>query len=168
MKKETIVSIIFDITPDVRIRIINDDDFKAIKENKREYPFELFNTIKITIKTSKRIFSFDIPKGYIYNGSDIPRIFWLFIGSRTDNQFLIGALLHDYLLDESVHIINKHIKEKISITDYIRLSSLIYREKIKKQGTSIIKANIMGGAIHIFQLLCRYKKWIKRFSEVEY
>lgn len=161
--KEQIEEILLSETPDIRIRVINDDDPKPIKDNKIKYPFELFNTIKVTIKTTKRKFSFDIPKGYTYNGSDIPRLFWRIIGSRTDNDFLMGALLHDYMLDNAFHIVNVHIKDKISIKEYIRLTSLIYRDKIKNQGANIIKANIMGGAIHIFQL-CNYKNWEKKFN----
>ena len=149
--KEQIQEIILSDTPDIRIRVIEDDDPKVIKENKIEYPFELFNTIKVIIETTKRVFSFNIPKGYTYNGSDIPRIFWRVIGSRTDNNFLISALLHDYTLDMKQFIMQECIKEPITIDEYRRLTSLIFREKLKLQGVNTIKANIMGWAVQTFQ-----------------
>ena len=156
--KEKIEEIILSETPDIRIRVINDDDPKAIKDNKIKYPFELFNTIKVTIKTTKREFSFDIPKGYTWNGSDIPRIFWRIIGSRTDNDFLASSMLHDYLLDFKAFIINQCIKEPITVSEYRRLTTLIFREKLKLQGVKTTKANIMGFAVDIFQILNR-KSW---------
>lgn len=158
MKKEQIQEIKLSETPDIRIRVINDDDLKAIKENKIKYPFELFNTIKVTIKTTKREFSFDIPKGYTYNGSDIPKFFWRVIGSRTDNTFLMSALLHDYLLDFKAFIVNKCIQEPITIEEYRRLTSLIFREKLKLQGVNTIKANVMGFAVDVFQIINK-KSW---------
>jgi len=158
MKKEQIQEIELSETPDIRIRVINDDDPKAIKENKIKYPFELFNTIKVTIETTKREFSFDIPKGYTYNGSDIPKFFWRVIGSRTDNTFLMSALLHDYLLDFKSFIVSKCIKEQIAIEEYRRLTSLIFREKLKLQGVNTIKANVMGFAVDIFQIINK-KSW---------
>lgn len=151
--KEQIQEIILSKTPDIRIRVINDDDPKVIKENKIEYPFELFNTVKVTIKTTKRIFSFNIPKGYTWNGSDIPKVFWRIIGSRTDNNFLTSSLLHDYILDMKHFIMNECIKEPITVDEYRRLTSLIFREKLKLQGVNTVKANIMGFAVQTFQMI---------------
>lgn len=156
--KEQIEEILLSETPDIRIRVINDDDPKPIKDNKIKYPFELFNTIKVTIKTTKREFSFDIPKGYTYNGADIPKVFWRIIGSKTDNTFLLSALLHDYLLDFKAFIINKCVKEPITIEEYRRLTSLIFREKLKLQGINTVKANIMSFAVDIFQIVNK-KSW---------
>lgn len=156
--KEQITEILLSEIPDVRIRVINDDDPKAIKDNKRKYPFEIFNTIKVTIKTTEREFSFDIPKGYTWNGSDIPKFFWRIIGSRTSNDFLMSSLLHDYVLDMRTYIMSKCIKEPITISEYRRLTTLIFREKLKLQGVNTIKANIMGGAVDMFQIISS-KRW---------
>lgn len=158
MAKEQIQEILLSETPDIRIRVINDDDPKPIKDNKIKYPFELFNTVKVTIKTTKREFSFDISKGYTWNGSDIPKIFWRVIGSRTDNNFLASSMLHDYLLDFKAFIVNQCIKEPITIDEYRRLTSLIFREKLKLQGVNTVKANIMGWAVQTFQVI-NGKSW---------
>lgn len=165
--EEQVISINFDKTPDIRIRVIDDADTEPTKQNKIKYPFELFNTIMVHILTNKRMFRFDIPIGFVWDGATINRIFWRIIGSKTDNSFLISSMLHDYLLDEAIHIINKHIKEKISINEYICLTTLIFKEELKNQGVNKIKANIMGSAVHIFQL-CLKKKWKKIFRQIKY
>jgi hypothetical protein len=42
--------------------------------------------------------------------------------------------------------------EKISKKEYRRLTSLIFRELIKKQGTNVIKANVMSWCVDVFQM----------------
>ena len=167
MDKEKVLSILFTKEPDVRQRGIVDTDPEPIKESKRKLPFELFNLIIVTIITNKRKFAFDIPIGFMWDGATIPRLLWFIIGSKTDNEFAKSSMLHDYLLDEAVHIINNHLKEHISILEYIRLTTLIFREKLKLQGVNVIKANIMGFAVHVAQL-CLIIKWLKVFRKVEY
>ena len=159
MTKEQIKQILFSDVPDVRIRVINDNDIKAVKENKKKYPFELFNTITVTIITTQREFEFDIYNGYAWNGADVPKFLWKIIGSRTDNDFLIASCLHDYLLQFKKYIINECIDTPITVNEYRRLTSLIFREKLKSQGTNTIKANIMSWCVDVFQHYCNKKGW---------
>ena len=130
-KKEKVSDVIFTPNPQVRVRAINSSDSNNVILNKKKYPFELNNSIKIDVITTKRKFEIFILKGYIWNGADIPRIFWRIIGSRTDNDFLIASMVHDYLLDFKVYI---------------------FRHIIKKQGTNTIKANVMAWCVDIFQM----------------
>lgn len=153
--KEQIKNIYFSETPDVRVRIIEHLDNEYIKKNKKKYPFELFNSINVVVITSIRKFEFPIFKGYTWNGADIPRCFWQVIGSRTDNDFLIASLLHDFLLEFKIYMINEILKNSISVKEYRRLTSLIFRFMIKEQGTNIIKANIMSWCVDVFQMLNR-------------
>ena len=153
MSKEKVISISFNIEPDVRIRVINDSDTKETKQSKIKYPFELHNTITVTVITSYRTFKYDIYNGYTWNGADIPKFFYRIIGSRTSNEFLIASLLHDYMLEFKTYIINEILYGQINKKEYRRLTSLIFREKIKTQGTSVIKANIMSWAVDVFQML---------------
>ena len=37
-----------------------------------------------------------IPKGFEFNGSSIPRMFWPIVGSPFDPKFMVAALNHDY------------------------------------------------------------------------
>ena len=111
--KEKIISVSFSLIPDVRVRVINSEDIEKLKKNKKKFPFELYNTIEVFIKTSKRDFSFFISNGYTWNGADIPRFFWRVIGARTDNDFLIASLIHDYLLEFKSYIMVEILKNTL-------------------------------------------------------
>ncbi|MBE7705419.1 MAG: DUF1353 domain-containing protein [Cyanobacteria bacterium SIG29] len=150
--KEQILSVSFDSIPDVRVRVIDKEDVDEIKKQKKKYPFELFNSIKVFIETSRRSFQFTIFNGYTWNGADIPRFFWRIIGSRTDNDFLVASMLHDYLLEFKKYILKEVLKGEISVKEYRRLTSLIFRHIIKEQGTNTIKANVMSWCVDVFQM----------------
>lgn len=157
--KEKVLKIDIEPVPDVRIRVINDTDTEPTKAGKIKYPFELFNTVTVTITTNKKQFTFDIYNGYTWNGADIPRFLWRLIGSRTSNEFLIASMLHDFLLQFKKYILKEVLQNSMSVNEYRRLTSLIFREKIKNQGTNIIKANIMAWAVDIFQHYGNRKGW---------
>ena len=158
MSKEEVLFIFFDKLPDVRIRVINDSDADETKQAKIKYPFELHNTVRVTVITSYRMFKFDIYNGYTWNGADIPKFFYRVIGSRTSNQFLIASMLHDYLLEFKAYMMNEVLLNQITKSEYRRLTSLIFREKIKAQGTNTIKANIMSWCVDVFQM-CNIRGW---------
>lgn len=159
MKKEQVLFIDIEPSPDVKIRVINDFDTLETKQAKIQYPFELFNTVKVTVITTKRDFSFNIYNGYTWNGADIPRMLWRLIGSRTSNEFLIASMLHDYLLQFKKYILNETLQGSMSVSEYRRLTSLIFREKLKHQGTNTIKANIMAWCVDVFQKFGNKKGW---------
>lgn len=159
MSKEQVKEIKFNEVPDVRIRVIEDTDTEATKQAKIKYPFELFNTVEVTIITDFRRFSFSIPKGYTWNGADIPRFLWRLIGSRTSNEFLIAALIHDYALEMKTFIYKEVLKQSISIAEYRRLTSLMFREKLKDCGVNTVKANIMSWAVDVYQHYGNKRGW---------
>ena len=150
--KEQIIDVIFSEIPNVKVRVIFKEDSDLIKKNKKKFPFELCDSLKIRIKTTKREFDFIIFKGYTWNGADIPRFFWRLIGSRTDNDFLIASMLHDYLLEFKVYIVNDVLNKQVTPKEYRRLTSLIFRYIIKTQGTNTIKANVMSYCVDVFQM----------------
>ena len=156
--KEKILSVSFNAIPDVRVRVIKIDDAQEIIKSKKKYPFELFNSLLVKISTTRRNFEFTIFNGYTWNGADIPRFFWRIIGSRTDNDFLVASMLHDYLLEFKTYIVNEVLNNKLTKKEYRRLTSLIFRHVIKEQGTNVIKANIMSWCIDVFQMINR-KAW---------
>lgn len=160
MAKEKITDISFSEIPDVRVRVISKDDVDAVKKSKKKFPFELFNTIDVSITTTRRKFSFSIYVGYIWNGADIPRFLWRLIGARTDNDYLIASMLHDYLLEFKTYIMEEILKNELSVKEYRRLTSLAFRYIIKEQGTNVIKANIMAYCVDVFQMF-NFKHWRK-------
>jgi hypothetical protein len=159
MSKEQVLDIKFNEVPDARIRVIQDSDTNEIKKQKLDYPFELFNTVTVTIKTTFREFSFDIYNGYYWNGADIPRFLWRIVGSRTDNQFLIASMLHDYILQFRKYMLKEVLHNMITVSEYRRLTSLIFREKLKAQGTNTIKANIMSWCVDVYQHYGNKRGW---------
>ena len=159
MSKEIVLSVNIDPVPDIRIRVIEDSDTEPTKEGKIKYPFELFCTVTVTITTTFREFSFDVYNGYTWNGADIPKFFYRIIGSRTSNEFLIASMLHDYLLQFKRFMIYEVLKNQITISEYRRLTSLIFREKLKHQGVNTSKANVMAWAVDVFQHYLNRKQW---------
>lgn len=158
MSKEKVINVQINPCPDVRIRVIEGNETKTILEAKKKFPFELFNSVNVQVQTTERIFVFTIFSGYTWNGADIPRFFWRIIGSRTDNDFLIASMLHDYLLEFKTYMLNEILKNDITLKEYRRLTSLVFRHVIKEQGTNTIKANVMAWCVDIFQM-CNRKAW---------
>ncbi len=158
MGKENIIDVSLSVTPDVRVRVIDSDEPKEIQKQKKKFPFELHNSVDVKVTTTKREFTFSIYKGYSWNGADIPRFFWRLIGSRTDNDFLIASMLHDYMLEMKGFVMLQVLKNELSVKEYRRLTSLIFRHVIKEQGTGTIKANVMSFAVDIFQMI-NFKSW---------
>ncbi len=157
--KEQIVDVFFSGVPDVRVRVIEPSDTRAVKENKKKYPFELHQSVDIKVLTDRREFEFTIYNGYTWNGADIPRFFWHSIGSRTDNEFLIASMLHDYLLEFKAYMVNEVLENRVPTEEYRRLTSLIFRHILKEQGTNTIKANIMSWAVQVFQMTVNGSAW---------
>ena len=127
MSKEKIQDINFSDVLDVRIRVISNEDTKAVIKNKKKYPFELFKTVTVGIETTKRSFIFDIFNGYTWNGADIPRFLWRLVGSRTDNDFLVASMIHDYLLEFKTYIMKEILKGEIKKNEYVQVPN-IYAE----------------------------------------
>ena len=157
--KEQVLSLNFNEDPDIRERGYKDDDPDEIKKQKIKYPFEIFNTVTLTIITDKRQFSFDIYNGYYWNGADIPKVLWLLVGSRYNPEFREASMIHDFMLQFKKYILTEVLKNEISVQDYRRLTSLIFREKLKTQGTNTIKANIMAWTVDVFQHYGNRKGW---------
>ena len=160
MRKEEIKNISISPVPDIRIRVIEFGDADALIYNKIKFPFKLYNSITVCIITTKRNFSFCIHNGFTWNGADIPRFLWRIIGSRTDNDFLIASMVHDFLLDYKYFMIEEILNREVTKQEYRRLTSLILRYILRKQGTNCLKANIMSYFTDIYQIL-KTKNWEK-------
>ena len=145
--------------PDVRVRTIDFGDSDTLILQKKRLPFRLNNLVTVVIVTNKLTFQFSIHNGYCWNGADIPRFLWNIIGSRTDNDFLIASLMHDYMLDFKFKILSESLDNQLTLEEYRRLTSLIFREIIIAQGTNKIKANIMCMAVDTFQRFFNKEKW---------
>lgn len=71
---------------------------KEVKKAKKR-PFITIADIPIRIEWKKSIYEFVIPKGYTWNGANVPPFAWLLIGQRTDPRFKFASCVHDYLCE---------------------------------------------------------------------
>lgn len=158
MTKEKIIEITSDKTPQVIIRVIEKNDDKILIKHKKKFPFKLNNTIAYTVKTTHRAFSFRIYQGYSWNGADIPKPLW-WIGQSKDNAYLVASLVHDFLLEYKAYIYNIILDKSITIGQYRRLTSLIFRELLKHDRTNIVKANVMAATVDWYQKYINRGEW---------
>ena len=106
------IEVNFSRLPIVKIRVIDKDDPDFVIKSKKKYPFILSNSVKVAIteKKNRLDFEFEIPKGYIWNGADIPKSLFVF-GQSKDNNYLLASMVHDFMLEHKLYIY-KYIQEK--------------------------------------------------------
>lgn len=162
--KEDVVAVTFSNEPVYHDRkyiygdekiVINDKKGNKItlEEHKKLYPYKLDVETTCKIETTARVFYFTIPKDYCWNGADIPRILWFFVGSKDSPEFKIPSLAHDAFLEFKDYILSNVLLNSISASQYRRLTTLIFRQLLKDNGTKTIKANIMAGAVGAWQFV---------------
>lgn len=168
--KEKVLAVTFNIEPDYHDRHVKPGDEKIIVTDKKGnkitlaahkklYPYKLDNEVICTVETTVRKFSFTIPKDYVWNGADIPPILWVFIGSKDNPEFKVPSLVHDFILEFKEYIYKNLLRKQLTIKQYRRLTSLIFRDLLKTYGTKTIKSNIMSGAVQVFQATFNRKEW---------
>ena len=157
--KEELQQVLFNCVPQVRVRVIQVKDTHDKKREKKKYPFKLDNDVIVTVVTDKQKFSFKIKKGYIWNGADIPKFLWKWIGSRTDNAFLTASMVHDFMLEYRQNIIEDVLHNQIEVHEYRRLTSLIFRQVLKDCDVGTIKSNVMAWFVDVFQMSLNRKSW---------
>jgi len=79
-----------------------------------------------------------VPKGYITNGADIPRIFWSFIPPYSP-ELLPAIVVHDFLCDLELY-------EK---------ADLYFKEALIELEISPIKVFTLYGGVNLFTLIIR-------------
>lgn len=145
--KDDELSIFFSETPRVCIRYIlpssTSDEVKSIKK----YPFMNKTNLDVALfdHEKNKVYKFTIPKGYCYDGATINRFFWRIIGSKTDNTFLIAALIHDVLCEKHHYINNDR-----------NFSSKVFRALLIAGGVGKVKAQVMYLAVDNFQRFCNW------------
>lgn len=168
--REKVLAVKFNTEPMYHDRHPKAGDEKVIVEDKKGnritlaahkklYPYKLDNEVLCTVETTVRKFSFTIPKDYVWNGADIPSILWVFVGSKDNPEFKVPSMVHDFILEFKSYIFKNILCQMISISEYRRLTSLIFRDLLKTYGTKTIKSNIMSGAVQIFQATFNRKEW---------
>lgn len=146
--------------PIVKIRVIDKEDADFVIKSKKKYPFILMNTVKVQITEGEKniFFEFEIPKGYIWNGADIPKCLFVF-GQSKDNNYLIASMVHDFMLEHRTFIYKYVLEKSMTVDEYRKLTSLVFRQILKDEKTNVIKANIMAWCVDVFQMTVQRKQW---------
>ena len=128
------LTIEFSEVPHVCIRYLLPTATEQEKKSIKKYPFINKKALDVRLydKVKEEIYNFTIPKGYCYDGATISRLFWRIIGSKTDNTFLIGALIHDWMCEQRDCVNNDR-----------NFSSKVFKALLTTGGVGGFKAQVM-------------------------
>ena len=76
-------------------------------KNALKKPFYTLSDIFIVVKFQDKTYHFLIPKGYDWNGANVPPFAWLLIGQQKEPRFKLPSCVHDFLC-ENKHVINNN------------------------------------------------------------
>lgn len=142
------VDVFFDDIPRVCIRYVLPTSGKKEKKSIKKYPFINKRKLKVRLwdKKKNKIYNFEIPKDYCYDGASVPRFFWRVIGSNTDNKFLIAALVHDVLCENHHYVDNDRA-----------FSSRVFNVLLEASDVSAFKRFLMKNSVDFYQRFCVWK-----------
>ena len=140
--------IFFDSLPCVGIRYVIPSMSKEEQRGIQKYPFVCKKELNVELKDYKKQknYKFSVPKGYCYDGASIPRFFWRFIGSNTDNRFLIAALIHDVLCENHNYVDSD-----------CAFSTDVFNALLEASGVNAFQRFMMKNSVGCFQTL--FCKW---------
>lgn len=69
-------------------------------------PFIVTDKLNVLVYFNDERYFFSIPKGYTWNGANVPPFAWLLIGQRTDPRFKLASCIHDYLCEHHEKVRN--------------------------------------------------------------
>ena len=140
--------IYFDDIPRVAIRYILPSTTKEIKKSIKKYPFINKRLLKVNLNDIKKnkIYRFEIPKYYCFDGASVPRIFWRVIGSNTDNKFLIAALVLDVLCENHHYVDNDR-----------KFSTQVFNALLEASEVVPIKRFCMKNSVDFYQRFCGWR-----------
>lgn len=141
------VGIYFDDIPRVGIRYILPSTAKDMKKSIKKYPFINKKLLKVKLVDNKknRIYNFEIPKYYCFDGASVPRFFWRVIGANTDNKFLIAALIHDVLCENHHYVDNDR-----------KFSTKVFDALLEASEVPSIKRFFMKNSVDFYQRFCKW------------
>ena len=147
--KDDEIEIDFNIIPCTTMLFPLPSMSKQEKKEITDKPFlnkkPLFVTILDKRKAEQVEYRFRIEKGYRFDGATINRLFWRLIGSKTQPEFQISAMIHDKITENKAFINNDRL-----------LSSKVFRGLLISSGVGKFKANIMTFFVDNYQKLCKW------------
>ena len=90
---------------------------KEEKKLAKKKPFVVTKGFKVLVLFEGRQYFFKIPKGYRWNGANVPSFAWILIGQRTDPRFKLASCIHDYMCEHhKVVDYNRYLSTLIFVT----------------------------------------------------
>ena len=133
-------------------------------EEKLRYPYKTKVPTRLYVRTRERLYKFDLKldnKGcFIWNGSNIPSIFWSLLRLSKDSPSgLQASKWHDNLLCFKQESYNtaKLYNNEITVNEFRELTTEIYKALLRNYGISKFKAALMGWFINLYQYF--NKQW---------
>ena len=121
---------------------------KEVKEALKK-PFVTTAEIEIFIEYEKNVYHLLIPKGYDWNGANVPAFAWLLIGQSKEPRLKLPSCVHDYICENHCVVNNDRY-----------LSTLIFETLCDYFGRfNNIKRWLMFHSVDNFQKICG--KWGK-------
>ncbi len=138
------VGVFFNEIPSVGLRYYVPSMTKEEKKSVEKYPFICKKELNVRLRDYKKgkMYNFQIPKGYCFDGATIPRLFWRVIGSNTDNKFLVPALVHDVLCEHHEYVNNDRA-----------FSTEVFNALLECSGINCFKRFCMKNSVACFQTI---------------
>lgn len=143
------LAIYFNCVPCIGVRYILPSMKELEKKSIKKYPFinKKNLTVLIIDRKKDRTYCFTIPKEYCFDGASVPRLFWRVVGSKTDNTFLVAAMVHDTLCENHHYVDGDRY-----------LSTIIFERLLCVGGVGGFKRWMMKHSVDNFQKFCGWNK----------
>ena len=141
------VEIFFDDIPRIAIRYILPSTSKEVRKSIKKYPFINKKLLRVELRDcfKSKIYKFEIPKYYCFDGASAPRFFWRIIGPNTDNKFLVAALVHDVLCENHQYIDNDR-----------KFSTQVFNALLEASEVFPLKRFFMKNSVDFYQRFCNW------------
>lgn len=115
-------------------------------------PFIVTEDINVHIEYEGQTYDFVIPKGYDWNGANVPSFAWRIIGQQKEPRFKLASCVHDYMCEH---------KEVVGYNRY--LSTLVFETNCEYFGRfNAFKRWAMFHTVDNYQKTQRWKKGKKK------
>lgn len=148
--------IFFDDIPHIGIRYSFPSMTKEERKSIEKYPFINKKNLYVRLEDyeKNKVYSFEIPKGYCFDGASVPKIFWRVIGSNTDNRFLVAALIHDVLCEHHSYVNNDR-----------QFSTSVFNALLEASNVNPFKRFLMKNSVNFYQRFCGWRKKNSTYGE---
>lgn len=142
------VGVYFDDVPRIAMRYILPSTTTELKKSIKKYPFMNKKLLKVKLVDIKKdkIYKFEIPKYYCFDGASVPRFFWRVIGANTDNKFLVAAMIHDTLCEHHHYVDNDR-----------NFSTQVFNALLEASEVCPFKRFLMKNSVDFYQRFCNWK-----------